>query len=352
AGRDSAELGELIRDPMWQASERRPSRRVSALDAPHAPVAVDWRRVGRSLLSVGTQLLVAVVFALIVGQLIDPRHWYWCVLAALVMVFGMTSATASLSKGYRRVLGALVGLPVGLALGWLTHDALVLVAIVALVAIFLQQYVAEIAYGGSIFFLTVIVSVLFGQTGDDRLETLGSRALLTAFGAVIGAAVGFAVLPARAGEALRRHADNAIAEVATTLTAIGAGERDDVVTQAGRVANQRFAELRTEAQSSRRGWPLSRHQRILAEQIGAGGVVARELRAAVHDYRSRVVDQPGFSDAVTVVEAKVAAVRAQLTGTPSLRREESAATEATSPAFGLVRLEHAIDGLAVTLRAG
>lgn len=354
-GGAAPDLEELVHDPLLREPERAPvPGRTSTLDQPYAPPALDWRRAGRSLLSIATQLLVAVAASLVVAQFVDARHWYWAVLAALVMVFGWTSAAASLSKGYRRVLGALAGLPVGLGLALLVHDNLVLIAVVALLAIFVQQYAAELSYGVSVLALTVLLSVLFGQTTADPFETLPVRLVLTAAGAVIGAGVGFAVLPARVGEALRRQADDAMAAVQTTLTGMQSGARADEVTLAGREALARFEALRTDAKSSRRGWPLSRHERILAEQIGAGAVVARELRAAVHDYRARVIDKPGYSAAVGDVAAKVAAVRAELTGGPSFRRDDSPAAPSapTSPEHGLVRLELAIDGLAEALRAG
>lgn len=352
-GSASPELGALVLDPLLRAPERAPTPgRASALDQPYAPPKLDWRRAGRSLLSIATQLLAAVALSLAVAQFVDPQHWYWAVTAAVVMVFGCASAAASLSKGYRRVLGALVGLPVGVGLSLLVHDNLILIAVVALVAMFAQQYVAELAYGVSVFALTVLVTVLFGQTTDDLAETLPSRLLLTAIGAVIGAGVGFAVLPARLGETLRRHSDDAMAEVHKTLTGMSSGARAEEVTLAGRVALERFEVLRSEAKSSRRGWPLSRHERILAEQVGAGAVVAREVRAAVHDYRARVIDTPGYSAAVDAVATKVAAVRAELTGGPRVRRDDSALPDPTSPEHGLVRLERAVDGLAVALRAG
>lgn len=349
-----ADLDALVHDPLLHSPESAPNGRPSTLDEPHAPIALDWRRAGRSLLSIATQLLAAVALSIAVAQLIDPGHWYWAVLAAAVMLFGTTSAAASLSQGYRRMLGAVIGLPAGVLLAILVHDNLILLSVVAIVALFFLQYVAEVAYGGTVLFLAILLSVLFGQTSDDVFETLGPRLLLSLIGAVIGVVVGFAVLPTRTGAKLRGHADEAIAEVATTLTAMSAGAREDVVTLAGRDAFARFVTLRSEAKAAERGWPLSRNQRILDEQIGAGAVVARELRAAVHDYRARVMDQPGYRAAVDAVAAKVAAVRAELTG--SRRRADDAAPtpapQLSAPEFGLVRLELAIDGLAVALRAG
>jgi len=349
-GRASADLGALVLDPLLSDPDALPTlRRPSALDAPHAPVAIDWRRVGRSLLSVGIQLGVAVVASVAVGLLIDPRLWHWCVLAALVMVFGVTSASASITKGARRLLGALIGVPVGVGLAWLVGENLIVLSVVVLVLLFAQQYVAELAYGVSILVLTVLLFVLFQQSPDSPTDTFLLRLLLTGVGGAIGAAVGFAVLPNRLGEAMRRHADAAMAEVAATLAAMQRGERAEVVTLAGRDAYERFGALRSEAQSSRRGWPLSRHHRILAEQLGAGAVLARELRAAVHDYRARVVDRPGFPSAVAAVEAKVAAVRAEVAGR---RVPVAAEPELTPPEHGLTRLERSIDALAVALRAG
>ncbi len=352
-GGGTADLDALVADPLLHAPERaRTPGRTSTLDQPYAPPRLDWRRAGRSLLSIATQLLAAIALSLLVAQFVDSRHWYWAVLAAAVMVFGMTSAAASLSKGYRRILGAIAGLAVGLGLSLLVHDNLILVAVVALVALFVQQYAAELAYGVSVFALSVLVTVLFGQTTADPLESIPAHLLLTAVGAVIGTGVGFAVLPARIGETMRRHADDAMAEVQTTLAGMASGGRSDEVTLAGRDALARFEVLRSEAKSSRRGWPLSRHERILAEQIGAGAVVARELRAAVHDYRARVVDRPGYSSAVADVSTKVAAVRAELIGGPSRQRDEPPTSGPTASEHGLVRLELAIDGLAVALRAG
>ncbi len=353
AGSGSTELGALMLDPLLHAPERAATPgRASALDQPYAPPKLDWRRAGRSLLSIATQLLAAVALSLTAAQFVDPRHWYWAVIAAVVMVFGWASAAASLSKGYRRVLGALAGLPVGVGLSLLVHDNLILVAVVALVAMFVQQYAAELAYGVSVFALTLLVTVLFGQTTDDVVETLPARLLLTGIGAVIGAGVGFAVLPARLGETLRRHSDDAMAQVQVTLAGMAAGARAEEVTLAGRVALERFEVLRSEAKSSRRGWPLSKAERILAEQVGAGAVVAREVRAAVHDYRARVIDTPGYSAAVDAVAAKVAAVRAELTGGPRFRRDDTAVPKPAAPEHGLVRLERAVDALAVALRAG
>uniref|UniRef100_UPI003782F1AF FUSC family protein n=1 Tax=Pseudolysinimonas sp. TaxID=2680009 RepID=UPI003782F1AF len=351
-------LEALVRDPLLQAPELAVARstvpgRSPALDQPYAPPRLDWRRAARSLLSIATQLLVAVALSLAAAQFIDPRHWYWAVGAAAVMVFGWTSGASSLSKGYRRVLGALGGLPVGVGLSLLVHDNLLLLAVVALMAMFVQQYAAELAYGVSVFALTVLVTVLFGQTTDDVVETLPTRLALTGVGAVIGAGVGFAVLPARLGETLRRQADEVMAQVQETLTGMSSGARSEEVTLAGRVAFERFEVLRSEAKSSRRGWPLSKAEGILAEQIGAGAVVARELRSAVHDYRARVVDKPGYSVAVDAVGAKVAGVRAELRGGPDFRRDGAGESGTpTTPEHGLVRLERAVDGLAVALRAG
>jgi hypothetical protein len=353
AGGGTTDLDAAVADPLLHAPERaRTPGRTSPLDQPYAPPRLDWRRAGRSLLSIATQLLTAVALSLAVAHVVDPRHWYWAVLAALVMVFGTTSAAASLSKGYRRVLGAIAGLAVGVGLSLLLGDNLILVALVAAVAMFAQHYAAELAYGVSVLALSVLMTVLFGQTTADPLATLPTHLLLTAAGAVIGTGVGFAVLPARIGDTMRRHADDAMAEVQATLSGMAAGGRGDEVTLAGREALARFEVLRSEAKSSRRGWPLSRHERILAEQIGAGAIVARELRAAVHDYRARVIDRPGYSAAVADVAAKVAGIRSDLTRGPSRSRDEARPSAPTAPEHGLVRLELAIDGLADALRAG
>jgi len=353
AGGASADLGALVLDPLLRDPDALPTlRRHSELDAPHAPVALDWRRAGRSLLSVGVQLGVAVIASVVAGLLLEPRLWHWSVLAALVTMFGVTSSVAALTRGSRRLFGALLGIPLGVVLAWLVGEHLVVLAAVVLVLLFAQQYVAELAYGASILVLTALLFVLFQQSPEPSADTFLLRLLLTGVGGLIGAAVGFGVLPNRLGAAMRQRADDALEEVAGTLAAMQRGERAEVVTLAGRDAHARFLALRTEAQSSRRGWPLSRHHRILLEQLGAGSVVAREVRAAVHEYRARVVDRPGFPTAVAAVEAKVEALRAEVAGRRRRTDVDATAPVATPAEFGLSRLELALDALAVALRKG
>ncbi|RII94442.1 FUSC family protein [Clavibacter michiganensis] len=288
-------------------------------------------RGGRSLLSTAVQLLTACSLALVVSQLIDPVHWFWCVLAALVMLFGTTSASDALGKGSRRILGTAAGLPVGLLLVAATHQNLALTIVVVLLAQFAQQYLASFAYGWSIFFLTVLLSVLFGQTSSDLAGTLQARLLLTVVGAGIGAVVALTILPTRTGALLIRRGDDALSALEVMIQQMAAGVPTEVVDRVAREVETRCDALRAEAGASRRGWPLARGHRIIADQIAAGDLLAREVRRTAQIYTPTEVDDGRLALVFETTLARTLSLRATLSGTPHLDLRPGPPLEPTAP---------------------
>jgi len=261
---------------------------------------------GRGLVPMGIQLVVASVLALIAAQLIYPQYWFWGVLAALVMLFGTTSASDAVGKGLRRVIGTAVALPFALLLAQLIDGNLVGIVVFILIAMFLQQYLADVAYGSSVFFLTLLLALLLTGTGADSTTSLEARLLLTAVGAAIGILVALLVLPTRTGRLLRDRADGALAAAEVTIIAVRDHADPPVVAESARAADRRLELLRNEAIAAQKGWPFSaRHERV-QQQINAGQDAMRRLTQLVDTYRE---DQTRSADA----HAEIARILALLT---------------------------------------
>lgn len=311
---------------------------------------------GRSLLSTAVQLLTAAALSVTVGTLISPRYWFWAVLAALVMLFGTSSASDALGKGWGRLVGTLLGLPVGALLAFLAGGHVWALLVLAVAAMFLQQYLAETSYPVSVFFLSAMLALIFAATGSAD-DVLALRLVETAAGSAVGAVVALVVLPTRTRQLLRGRAlDVAVAaEEATMRLAAGAPQSD--VRAAATEAHDRFLILTSEAAASRRGSPWSSHHGVLASQLALASVVIHELRSAAESYAAAPHPSVGTQCAAEGAVAALMRLRHTLAAS---RAPLADAVDAPSLPSGedrgladaLRRLEHAARAADRALHAG
>ena len=59
------------------------------------------------------QVAVAASLAIVTGELVSPSRWYWAVIAAFVVFAGTKSWGETLTKGWQRVFGTVLGVPSG-----------------------------------------------------------------------------------------------------------------------------------------------------------------------------------------------------------------------------------------------
>ncbi len=59
------------------------------------------------------QVSVAASLAIVTGELVSPARWYWAVIAAFVIFAGTNSWGETLTKGWQRLLGTMLGVPCG-----------------------------------------------------------------------------------------------------------------------------------------------------------------------------------------------------------------------------------------------
>ena len=236
---------------------------------------------GRSQVSMALQLLVATGLALVVSMTISHEKWFWGVLAALVMLFGTSSVAEAVGKGARRALGTTLALPAALTLSHLLGVSVVATVLGMVIAMFLQQYFADVAYGVSVFFLTIFLSLVFSLSGGATTDALMLRVIETVAGGVIGTLVALFVLPTRTGALLRGRAVDVVDAAGVTVRLLTDGESQSMARAAWRQTEVRFEQLHADAQSARRGWPFSRAHRITAQRLAAAGVAVRQLQELV-----------------------------------------------------------------------
>jgi uncharacterized membrane protein YccC len=149
------------------------------------------------------QVSVAASLAIVVGELVSPARWYWAVIAAFVIFAGTNSWGETLTKGWQRLLGTLLGVPCGVLVATLLtgHKTAALAGI--FVCLFCAFYFMTVTYSLMTFWITTMLALLYGLLGQFSFAVLMMRIEETAIGAVIGATVAVVVLPTNTRTAIR-----------------------------------------------------------------------------------------------------------------------------------------------------
>lgn len=177
----------VVRFGLWCVERRRP--------LPPVPAPLGGRGLRRPTTRQAYQALVACAFALAVGQALSQERWYWAVGAAWWIFVNTASRGETLLRGFRRVFGTACGIAAGLLLAVPMEGAPAPTALVVGVCVFGIFYTAAVSYSWMMFFVTVMVSVLYGLLGVLHAGLLALRVAETLVGA-LGAALAVAfVLP-------------------------------------------------------------------------------------------------------------------------------------------------------------
>lgn len=149
------------------------------------------------------QVCIAASLAIVTGELVSPDRWYWAVIAAFVIFAGTNSWGETLTKGWQRLLGTLLGVPAGVLVATLLtgHEIGALAGI--FVCLFCAFYFMTVTYSLMTFWITTMLALLYGLLGQFSFGVLMLRIEETAIGAVIGATVAVVVLPTNTRTAIR-----------------------------------------------------------------------------------------------------------------------------------------------------
>jgi hypothetical protein len=154
---------------------------------------------GRPLARVTTRQAVQATagagFALVVGELVSGQRWYWAVGATWWIFVNTTSRGETLVRGFRRVLGTVIGIGLGFLVAVPLGGAPVPTAALIAVAVFGIFYTAAVSYTWMMLCVTLLAELLYGLFGVLSPGLLGLRLAETGVGALGAALAVLSVLP-------------------------------------------------------------------------------------------------------------------------------------------------------------
>ena len=176
------------------------------------------------------QVAVAASLAIVAGELVSPARWYWAVIAAFVIFAGTNSWGETLTKGWQRLLGTLLGVPCGVLVATLLAGDKTAALAGIFVCLFCAFYFMTVTYSLMTFWITTMLALLYGLLGQFSFGVLMLRIEETALGAVIGATVAIVVLPTHTRAAIRDDTRTLLASLSalidvSTATMFGEDER-------------------------------------------------------------------------------------------------------------------------------
>ncbi|MER7486276.1 FUSC family protein [Streptomyces sp. NPDC126497] len=167
-------------------------RRLPPAVAPAPPGGTGLARVTTRQ---AVQATAGAGFALVVGQLVSGQRWYWAVGATWWVFVNTTSRGETLVRGFRRVLGTVIGVGLALVVAVPAHGDGPLTALVVAVSVFGIFYTAAVSYTWMMLWVTVLAAMLYGLLGVLTPGLLALRLVETGVGA-LGAVLAVAfVLP-------------------------------------------------------------------------------------------------------------------------------------------------------------
>src|SRR5699024_2389971 len=187
-----------------------------------------WNPLGRLSFTTrqAVQVAVACALAIWIGRELDATRYYWAVIAAFIGFTGTGSRSETFLKSANRVLGTLAGLVAGI---WIAHRTVgntPLMVAVIVVSIFCGLYLVRVNYSYMIFFITIMVSQLYGILHEFSDHLLMLRLEETVIGAACGIAVALVVAPLSTRDTVE-HAQVALlttlADLLETVAAAGEG---------------------------------------------------------------------------------------------------------------------------------
>ncbi|PCG84635.1 hypothetical protein CIB93_18285 [Streptomyces sp. WZ.A104] len=180
-------VSSAVRFGLWCYERRLP---VAA-----APAPPEGRGLARITTRQAVQATLGGAFALGLGQVLSDQRWYWAVGATWWVFVNTTSRGETLVRGFRRVLGTVIGIVAGFAVAIPLDGAGAPTAAIVAVCVFGIFYTAAVSYSWMMFFVTVMVGMLYGVLGVLDASLLWLRVAETAVGSLGAVIAVLLVLP-------------------------------------------------------------------------------------------------------------------------------------------------------------
>ncbi|MFH8410903.1 FUSC family protein [Streptomyces sp. NPDC018019] len=177
----------VVRFGLWCYERRTPP--------PALPALPGGRGLARATTRQALQATAAGAFALAVGQLLSHERWYWAVGATWWIFVNTASRGETVVRGFRRMLGTLLGIPAGLLIAVPLHGAVVPTAALIAVCVFSIFYASPVSYTWNMLAVTLLVGLLYGLLGVLDPGLLALRLAETGVGALSAVLAVLVVLP-------------------------------------------------------------------------------------------------------------------------------------------------------------
>uniref|UniRef100_UPI0035DE11F6 FUSC family protein n=1 Tax=Streptomyces broussonetiae TaxID=2686304 RepID=UPI0035DE11F6 len=165
------------------------------LPVPPAVVPPGGTGLARVTTRQAVQATAGAAFALVVGQLVSGQRWYWAVGATWWIFVNTTSRGETLVRGFRRVLGTVLGIGLALLVAVPVHGAAVPTALIIAVCVFGIFYTAAVSYTWMMLSVTLLASLLYGALDMLTPGLLVLRLVETGVGALGAVLAVLFVLP-------------------------------------------------------------------------------------------------------------------------------------------------------------
>ncbi|MGW5129246.1 FUSC family protein [Streptomyces sp. NPDC004069] len=154
------------------------------LPAAAAPAALGGAGLDRVTTRQAVQATAGAGFALVVGQLVSGDRWYWAVGATWWVFVNTASRGETLVRGFRRVLGTVLGIGLAALVVVPLHGAALPTIVLVAVCVFGIFYTAAVSYTWMMLSVTLLAAALYGLLGVLVPGLLALRLGETAVGAL------------------------------------------------------------------------------------------------------------------------------------------------------------------------
>ncbi|MET9902331.1 FUSC family protein [Streptomyces sp. NPDC006446] len=155
----------------------------------------DPKGLDRPTTRAAVQVSVGSALAIVGGEMLSPQRWYWAVLTCWVVFLNTSSTGEIMVKGYRRLLGTVLGVIAGVVLAGVVGNHTWTAFALVLLFIFAMYFTAPLSYILSSFFVTAMLGLLYTLLNTYSPAVLVLRIEETALGAVCGMVAAALVLP-------------------------------------------------------------------------------------------------------------------------------------------------------------
>jgi uncharacterized membrane protein YccC len=262
------------------------------------------------------QVAVAASLAIITGELVSPSRWYWAVIAAFVIFAGTNSWGETLTKGWQRLLGTMLGVPCGVLVATLFAGDKTASLAAIFVCLFCAFYFMTVTYSLMTFWITTMLALLYGLLGEFSFGVLMLRIEETAIGAVIGVTVAIVVLPTHTRTAIRddtRAFLTSLSELIEISTATMCGADESVSpTEQARELDRKLQQFRVTAKPLLAGVAGLAGRRSIRRGLrifAACDRYGRSLARSSEQYQGSVGSQPEGSNLAEAFASAAAQTR-------------------------------------------